>query len=59
MGEGALGPALCTDDGTGLLFRGTELVEAVSEVEGARVTRIERGTGGEVVETDLPVRLLS
>ena len=58
VGEGALGPALCTDDGTGLLFRGTELVEAVSEVEGARVTRIERGTGGEVVETDLPVRLL-
>jgi hypothetical protein len=58
VGEGVLGPALCTDDGTGLLFRGTELVEAVSEVDGARVTRLERGTDGEVVETELPVRRL-
>ncbi|ASK64759.1 peptidase E [Brachybacterium avium] len=53
-----LGPALCTDDGTGLLFRGTELVEAVAEIDGARVTRIERGADGVVVETDLPVRRL-
>lgn len=58
VAERTLGPALCTDDGTGLLFRGTELVEAVSEVDGARVTRIERAAGGGVIETDLPVRRL-
>lgn len=59
VGDGTLGPALCTDDGTGLLFRGTELVEAVSEVDGARVTRIERTADGAAVETDLPVRRLA
>lgn len=58
VAEGTLGPALCTDDGTGLLFRGTELVEAVSEVDGARVTRIERAAGGGVIGVDLPVRRL-
>ena len=54
----ALGTALRTDDGTGLLFRGTELVEAVAEVDGVRVTRIERGADGDAVEADLPVRRL-
>lgn len=58
VSDGTLGTALCTDDGTGLLFRGTELVEAVAEVDGARVTRIERGADGLAVETDLPVRRL-
>ncbi|MGO1408174.1 MAG: Type 1 glutamine amidotransferase-like domain-containing protein [Brachybacterium sp.] len=58
VAEGTLGPALCTDDGSGLLFRGTELVEAVAEIDGVRVTRIQRGADGAVVETDLPVRRL-
>lgn len=58
VAAGTLGPALCTDDGTGLLFRGNELVEAVAEIDGARVTRIERGADGAAVETDLPVRRL-
>lgn len=58
VAAGTLGTALCTDDGTGLLFRGTELVEAVAEVDGARVTRIERGSDGGAVETDLPARRL-
>lgn len=58
VGREVLGPALCTDDGTGLLFRGTELVEAVSEVDGARVTRIVRTADGGTAETDLPVRRL-
>lgn len=59
VADGTLGPALCTDDGTGLLFRGTELAEAVSEVRGATVTRIEQGSDDGVIETELPVRLLS
>lgn len=58
VADRTLGPALCTDDGTGLLFRGTELVEAIAEVDGVRVTRIERGADGAAVETDLPVRRL-
>ena len=58
VADGSLGPALCTDDGAGLLFRGTELAEAVAEVGGVRVTRIERGADGAAVETDLPVRRL-
>lgn len=58
VADGTLGPALCTDDGTGLLFRGTELVEAVSEVDDARVTRIERAADGGAVESELPVRRL-
>ena len=58
VAAGTLGPALCTDDGAGLLFRGTELVEAVSEVDGARVTRIERTANGGVIETGLSVRRL-
>ncbi|ATG53192.1 peptidase E [Brachybacterium vulturis] len=58
VAAGTLGSALCTDDGSGLLFRGTELVEAVAEVDGARVTRIERGADGGAMETDLPVRRL-
>ena len=58
VADGTLGTALCTDDGTGLLFRGTELAEAVAETDGGRVTRIERGADGVAVETDLPVRRL-
>lgn len=58
VAEGTLGPALCTDDGTGLLFRGTELVEAVAEIDEVRATRIERGADGTAVETDLPLRRL-
>ncbi|GAA1332544.1 peptidase E [Brachybacterium rhamnosum] len=59
VAEGVLGPALCTDDGAGLLFRGTDLERAVTEVPGARVTRIESDGAGGAVETDLPVELLA
>ncbi|MGP9539288.1 Type 1 glutamine amidotransferase-like domain-containing protein [Brachybacterium sp. AOP43-C2-M15] len=58
VADGTLGPALCTDDGTGLLFRGTTLVDAVSEVDGARAGRISRDPDGTVVETELEVRRL-
>lgn len=58
VGNGTLGPTVCTDDGTGLLYRGTELVEAVTEVDGARASLIERDAG-QVGETERPVRLLT
>ena len=33
VGDGTLPVTHCTDDGVGLVYRGTELVEAVSEVD--------------------------
>ena len=34
VADGTLPETHCTDDGVGLVYRGTELVEAVSEVDG-------------------------
>jgi hypothetical protein len=34
VAEGTLGETHCTDDGVGLVYHGTELVEAVAEVRG-------------------------
>ncbi|GAA1487371.1 peptidase E [Brachybacterium sacelli] len=59
VAEGTLGPAVCTDDGAGLLYRGTDLVEAVTEVDGAQASRIALDHAGEVVERELPVRSLA
>jgi peptidase E len=59
VAAGTLGATLCTDDGAGLLFRGTELAEAVREIDGARASRIVRHADGQVVETDIPTRLLT
>ncbi|MBN3453782.1 peptidase E [Mycobacterium sp. DSM 3803] len=57
VGEGALPAAYATDDGAGVLYRGTEFSEAVCEAARAGVYFIERqdGTG---VETALDVRRL-
>ncbi|HSF37245.1 MAG TPA: hypothetical protein VLA70_14080, partial [Nocardioides sp.] len=47
-GDGTLPTTHCTDDGVGLVYRGTELVEAVSEVDGKGayvVTRTGEGDG--------------
>jgi peptidase E len=49
----------CTDDGVGLVYRGTELVEAVTERPRAGAYMVERDAGsGQAVETALPTRLL-
>jgi peptidase E len=53
VAEGALGPGWATEDGTGLHFRGTDLVEAVTDREGAHVWRVEPGPGGAAVETQI------
>ncbi|MDN5686838.1 MAG: peptidase E [Brachybacterium sp.] len=58
VADGTLGPTICTDDGAGLLFRGTELIEAVIEVDEARACRIALDEAGAVVESELPVRRL-
>ena len=48
-----------TDDGAGLVYRGTELAEAVSERPGAGAYLVERGpVSGHAVESALEVRRL-
>ena len=47
-----------SDDGVGLLYRGTRMVEAVSEVDGKAGYFVRRGADGEIVEERLPTRSL-
>jgi peptidase E len=67
VGDGTLGVTHCTDDGVGLLYRGTELVEAVTETPGKGAYIVRRadsadGTGGDnegaVVEERIEPRRL-
>jgi hypothetical protein len=58
IGDGALPEGYASDDGTGLVFEGTELVDCVTEVEGAQTWHITRRPDGTVEETALPTRLL-
>jgi peptidase E len=51
-------PGYAADDGCGLLFRDTELVEVVTEHDGARAYRVQRVDGG-VHEAPLEARLLT
>lgn len=48
-----------TDDGAGLLYRGTDLAEVVADRDGAAAYRVERAADGTVTETRLPARLLA
>ncbi|MDQ1738052.1 MAG: hypothetical protein QOH56_4303 [Pseudonocardiales bacterium] len=64
VGNGTLPTAHCTDDGVGLVYRGTELAEVVSEVDGNAAYIVERaraddenGDGGVVEHRKEPRRL--
>ncbi len=57
IAEGVLPDGYATDDGAGLVYRGTELVEVVSEVRGACGYAVRR-QGDEAVEERLEARLL-
>jgi peptidase E len=59
IGEGVLPDGYASDDGTGLIFEGTDLVDCVTETEGARTWQITRRPDGTVSESPLPTRLLS
>jgi len=50
VADGTLPDAYATDDGVGLVYRGTELVEAVTEVAGRGAYRISREGEGAVEE---------
>lgn len=58
VGEGTLPEAYATDDGVGLVYEGTELVEAVAEVDGKGAYHLTRGPEG-VLEERLEPRLLA
>ncbi|NMM35043.1 MAG: hypothetical protein HHJ13_13790, partial [Phycicoccus sp.] len=57
VADGTLGTTHCTDDGVGIVYRGTELVEAVSEQAG-KGAYIVRRDGDRAVEEPLATRLL-
>jgi peptidase E len=58
IGEGVLPDGYATDDGTGLVFYGLELHEAITERPGARAYSINRDGDGRAAEAALPTRLL-
>lgn len=50
VGSGELPEGYATDDGAGLLYRGRELAEALSERDGAGAYHVRRGPDGAVEE---------
>jgi peptidase E len=50
VADGTLPAGYATDDGTGLLYRGTEMTEALSEVRGKGTYRVTRGDGNAAEE---------
>jgi len=58
IGDGTLPDGYASDDGTGLVFEGTQLVDCISETEGATTWQLTRQPDGTVLEVALPTRLL-
>jgi peptidase E len=56
--DGTLGDTHCTDDGVGLVYHGTELVEAVSDIDGKGAFIVRRGSDGAVREERIDPRRL-
>lgn len=59
VGDETLPLSYATDDGVGLLYRGTTLVEAVADRDGPAAYRVERDAHGRVTETVIDARLLA
>jgi peptidase E len=59
VGDGTLGDGYATDNGAGLVYRGTTMVEAVTDRQGALAYELKRAADGSVTETPLPTRLIS
>jgi len=58
VADGTVPSGYATDDGAGVLYRGTEFVEALSEKDDAGVYFVERSADGTAVETELETRRL-
>ncbi|ASW56658.1 peptidase E [Plantactinospora sp. KBS50] len=59
VGDRTLPSAYCTDNGVGLVYRGTRLVEAVADRPGVSAYEVRRGPDGTVTETPIAPRLLT
>lgn len=59
VGDGTLPTSYATDDGAGLLYRGTRLVEAVTDRPTAKAYVVSRSADGSVGESVIEPRLLS
>ena len=59
IADEVLPAGFATDDGVGLHYRGTELVEAVADRPGAKAYRVERGHTGKAIEQVIEPRLLT
>ena len=58
VADGTLPDGYATDDGVGVLYRGQEFVEAVTELDGKHAFFVERQADGTARETTLETRLL-
>lgn len=58
IADGTFPAGYASDDGVGLLYRGTEFVEALTETEGKAAYYVEGGQHGDAVETEIEARLL-
>lgn len=58
VADGTLPAGYATDDGAGLLYRGSRFVEAVTEKRDRSAYWVERGADGAAIEERLPTRLL-
>lgn len=59
IADGTLPDGYATDDGAGLLYRGTTMVEALTEHRKAGAYQVKRTSDGTAVETPLDVRDIS
>ncbi len=59
VADGTLPDGHATDDGVGLVYRGTELVEAVADRSDAAAYRVTRGPDGDAVEIRIEPRRLA
>jgi peptidase E len=58
IGDGTLAPGYATEDGVGVLYRGSDFVEAVTEQAGKTAYYVSRSADGTVTEQPLDTRLL-
>lgn len=58
IADGTLTDGYATDDGVGLVYRGTEMVEAVADRPNCAAYRVVRGADGAAVETVIEPRML-
>ncbi|HZZ46864.1 MAG TPA: peptidase E [Pseudonocardia sp.] len=56
IADGTLPPGYATDDGAGVLYRGTTMVGALAERDDAHAYRIEPGPDGTITEIQLDTR---